>query len=904
MSGCDRESEVKASFGAGKLALKVLLFSTLFAIFINAASAFQAPASDTLAPASPTRLMLRDSLPASSQDSALIVAKSKSDIDTTVVYYARDSVRFDIQRQVLRLRGAAYVIFRNQRLDAELIEINFKTSILDAYSGKDSTGKLTGFPKFNDAGEEFVGEQISYNFKTRKGTIQGGETKMGEGFYFGKKIKKADETTLFVKEGYYTTCDAPHPHYYFGSPEMKVILQDKIFLDPLVLYVEDMPIFAVPFGLFFPAKSGRQSGIIVPSFFFSRRQGVVFNDLGYYWAASDYWDTRFTTDIYSKTGFRLKNQTRWNKRYSFSGGATVEFGRQRESVDNDFGVDWKLIFRHNQEITPQERLDANIEFTSNNYDRKYTTDINSLIRQNVTSNASYNKTYDNGSSLTASYQRDQNIITGGYSQTIPLGFTLPNYYPFRSPGASGSSSWVRDISVRYSGTAQYSQRHSVEYITAAESGADTLIRDSEQKFIRHTPAISISPKLGYFTLTPSISLTAMNYFRRLTRTFDPTDSSTHDSYENGFYTEYWFSAGFGLSTRLYGVADDRHRLLGLVKPSSLGLRAFRHTYQPTVSFNYTPDFSTPGFGFYDYYTNASGKRVEYSRFATESDFHAPAYLSQNLSYSDVHSFEIKLPGKDTLPDRNLELLRVESNFGYNFTAPEYKLSNLNFRLRTPALTMFDFNSSMTFNPYAEEALPDSAGAPTRTYRRINELKLSRGEGLARLTDFSFQLSINLNSAGKTQATGFGSETEKLKKDSAGLGERFLNRQNEIDAVTDYFGESSPGWTNLTLPWSVALGFNYSYSEPLLKQVTRRFDLTASLNLRLTQTWTINANTRYDFLSKELLTPQIAITKDLHCWDLQFRWYPTGFNRGFYLRFGIKASQLQDLKLEKQSNRLY
>jgi len=60
---------------------------------------------------------------------------------------------------------------------------------------------------------------------------------------------------------------------------------------------------------------------------------------------------------------------------------------------------------------------------------------------------------------------------------------------------------------------------------------------------------------------------------------------------------------------------------------------------------------------------------------------------------------------------------------------------------------------------------------------------------------------------------------------------------------------------------------------------------------------------YDFIRSSLTVPSINLIKDLHCWELIFNWIPTGGNAGFYLKIGIKSSQLQDLKFEKQNNPL-
>ena len=107
---------------------------------------------------------------------------------------------------------------------------------MQAVSAKDSLGKFKGYPKFTDKKDEFVGEKLLYNFQTKRGTITLGETKVQDAFYFGSKVKRVNENTLFIQNGCYTTCDKPHPHFYFGSPTMKVITNDRIFIDPLIVY--------------------------------------------------------------------------------------------------------------------------------------------------------------------------------------------------------------------------------------------------------------------------------------------------------------------------------------------------------------------------------------------------------------------------------------------------------------------------------------------------------------------------------------------------------------------------------------------------------------------------------------------------------------------------------------------
>jgi hypothetical protein len=52
------------------------------------------------------------------------------------------------------------------------------------------------------------------------------------------------------------------------------------------------------------------------------------------------------------------------------------------------------------------------------------------------------------------------------------------------------------------------------------------------------------------------------------------------------------------------------------------------------------------------------------------------------------------------------------------------------------------------------------------------------------------------------------------------------------------------------------------------------------------------------LGKTFVIPEINFAKDLHCWEMQFRWMVGGFSQGFYFRLGLKAPQLRDIQLER------
>lgn len=842
----------------------------------------------------PLPIQRDDSLSINRADTSIKVRKSQSGLDSVVIYSAKDSVIFNIKKKTMRLRGNSKLDYKEQKLEAEVIEIYFDESLLKASGVRDSSGSVIGYPKFTDKGESFYGESLQYNFKTQKGTIKLGETEMSEGFYYGGKIKRVSENTLFIQDGCYTTCDKPHPHFWFGSPEMKVILQDRVFLDPLIVYIEDMPIFYLPVGLFFPSQGGRQSGLMIPTFFFSKNRGVVIENVGAFFALSEYFDTQLLLSLYSKGGYIVNNKWRWELRDVFRGDFDLKFGKTRMDPDEEFSNDWSFSLNHHQEIIPQQTsFDARLYFMSQNFNRNTSTNINDVITQNISSNASFSHIFDGGSSISLSFSRDQNIINNNISQTLPsFNFSLPQWNPFK--GIVASDSWLKDIQVRYSMSGSYYWESILQ--------ADSTYKERTRTIISHRPSISISPKFGYFTVSPRISFSANNYFRSVKKTVNLIDSSVIDEFTPGFYTEYWFDVGIDVSTRLFGILKPK----SVIGSNLFGITAFRHTFQPTISFSYSPDFSDPKFGFYDkYFDLKTNSEVVYSRFSADGGGSAPKHLSQRMSFNILNSFEAKVAQGDTLPDKNLDLLRWNIGWSIDMAKDSLKWSDISMSFRLPTLSDINLTAGADFTLYDEAPSIDPiTKKPTNNYIPINKFLIEEGKSLMRLKNISLQMSTSFSSKGISFGSSFSKTEASAPKDTVKFGERFKQRLESKEEYYDIYGDNTPGYSPLKIPWSVSLSLNYRYSQPSLNNISRILSLRANFNLNLTETWSIDGNAEYDFISNQLLAPTINVRKDLHCWEFYFQWIPSGYNQGFYFQLSIKASHLKDLKIEKPKNRLY
>jgi hypothetical protein len=108
--------------------------------------------------------------------------------------------------------------------------------------------------------------------------------------------------------------------------------------------------------------------------------------------------------------------------------------------------------------------------------------------------------------------------------------------------------------------------------------------------------------------------------------------------------------------------------------------------------------------------------------------------------------------------------------------------------------------------------------------------------------------------------------------------------------------------DFSIPWNLDLNWYFSQSRPGDPSVIYRSSgLSASLGFNLTDNWKFSASANYDMINNELAAPQITVYRDLHCWEMNFSWVPTGYYRNFRLEIRLKAPQLQDVKLTKQAS---
>ena len=244
-------------------------------------------------------LKKKDSLYSSKKDSLLLrnkdtvsidSIKPKESVEDIITHVAKDYTIQNARDKTVTLYNEANIKYTDIDLKAGIIIIDYKKNTLFAKGIKDSTGYAQR-PIFKQGNEESEQDSMIYNFKSKRAIIYGLKTKQGEMYTYGKKTKRVNDSTVYIRKIRFTTSDKKNPDYYISTDKAKLVPGKKIIVGISNLVLADVPTpLFLPFA-YFPMTETSVSGFLIPSFDTgSSSRGIGFQNGGYYFALSDYAD--------------------------------------------------------------------------------------------------------------------------------------------------------------------------------------------------------------------------------------------------------------------------------------------------------------------------------------------------------------------------------------------------------------------------------------------------------------------------------------------------------------------------------------------------------------------------------------------------------------------------------------
>ncbi|MGM0417562.1 MAG: LPS-assembly protein LptD [Thermodesulfobacteriota bacterium] len=137
---------------------------------------------------------------------------------------------------------------------------------------------ITGNAFIETDTETINGDSIFLNYKTKKGVIRSGKIFIKEvNFYLkGEKIEKESEKTYIAEKASFTACDNPKKDWEFKAEKIKATIDGYGYAWNMNFNTMDRPLLYLPF-MYFPVKTKRQSGLLVPEISYSSADGAEIN---------------------------------------------------------------------------------------------------------------------------------------------------------------------------------------------------------------------------------------------------------------------------------------------------------------------------------------------------------------------------------------------------------------------------------------------------------------------------------------------------------------------------------------------------------------------------------------------------------------------------------------------------
>ena len=846
----------------------------------------------------------------------------KNGIDAPVHYTADDSMTYE--GGIAHLYGSANVKYEDMDLQSDQIYMSLDSSLVHATGSQDTTGAKFGTPVFKMGNDTYETDTMAFNFKTKKGIISNVYTEQDDGFMTSELSKRNAKGEMFLYRGRYTTCDDPHPDFYFAMSRAKVRPGKDVVFGPTYLVVADVPLpFAIPYG-FFPFTKSYSSGFIMPTYGDETSRGFYLRDGGYYFAISDKMDLKLIGEIYTKGSWGISAASNYRKRYRYNGSFLFSY---QNSVDGDKNMpdyskttSFKVQWSHSQDAkaNPYRSLRASVNFASTSYERNNLTSMynpQAMTQSTRTSSVSMQTTFSSiGMSLGLTTNLNQNMRDSTIELTLPdLNVSISRFFPFKRKHAAGKERWYEKISMSYTGRMSNS-------ISAKE---DKLLNSSLTKDwrngIQHSIPISGNFTLfGYLNLNPSFNFTDRMYTQKYKRSWDAEAQREVVDTLQGFYNNYNWNMSLSASTKLYGFYVPNKKIFGEK------IQAVRHVLTPSVSFNYAPDFSASRYGFWDTYqkTDANGNvtMVEYNQYQGTLYGGPSKGKTGSISMDVSNNIEMKVKtDDDSTGFKKISIIdELGASMSYNMAAETRPWSDLSTRLRLKLTKSYTLNLNAVFATYAYEA--DSVGA--RPYIG-NRTEYSHGR-FGRFQGMSQNLSYTLDN--KKLANLFkrlrGEKVKDDDKDGDNKGKYDTGADTNLDTDMEagkhgarkenagMADTDEDGYMAFSMPWSLSFGYGITMRENTggtFNYNTMRYpykftqNLNMSGNVRIADGWNISFSSGYDFENKKISMTTASLSRDLHCFNMSCSVVLAPYT-SYNFSFRCNAATLTDaLKYDKRSS---
>jgi LptD protein len=352
--------------------------------------------------------------------------------------YEAESAQFEAAERVLVLAapdgGRARVIQEGLILEADT-SITFDQNTGSMHTVGDATFTTP-------EGDPVDAANMIYDLQQGRGSATSARTSWpmdGANWRVTGDMPFAAQDSTFMAHAQFTSCEIDDPHYHFETDEIKIVAGNVLVARGVKLYFADVAVAWLPF-MAQSLTRGRRSGILTPRFsvndIVSTSSGYRrrISNVGFYWAASEYFDALAAMDWFSETFFSLTGSMRYSFSRQFLEGDLALRRYWNQDGSTELGIDT----RHSWEIDERTQLRISGRFISNNDFVRQNSFNPQEVTQSIDSEAGINRRFGWGS-LSLSANRKQFLSDDRTEWLLPsANLSLSPITLFRAPSSEAS----------------------------------------------------------------------------------------------------------------------------------------------------------------------------------------------------------------------------------------------------------------------------------------------------------------------------------------------------------------------------------------------------------------------------------------------------------------------------------
>ena len=234
-----------------------------------------------------------------------------------------DAVDYDPQSATYHATGNVIIEKEATRLVADRVSFNHRAM----------TASAAGHVVMTVGGDVLTGDRLDLDLDQQTGVVHDGLLFLEQNHFYirGERIEKTGPDTYRAHGAALTSCDGERPDWVITARTVSVTVEGYGRASHAVFRAGDVPVFYTPY-LLFPAKTNRQTGLLIPEAGYSSRKGYYW-DQPLFWAINDSSDATLLVHPMQERGTAVGLEYRY-ARTGTAYGTIMADGLQDRQVDD------------------------------------------------------------------------------------------------------------------------------------------------------------------------------------------------------------------------------------------------------------------------------------------------------------------------------------------------------------------------------------------------------------------------------------------------------------------------------------------------------------------------------------------------------------------------------------------